>query len=363
MGCTSPLYRVPIGSSNWYKLTEKDRGRLRNHGVIFKYADLDVYRDYPGFNMDDVQVLRCGQCTDCRLASSRDWAIRCSLEAEMHEFNYFITLTYDNLNIPRGEFIDFKGDLYDSNLCRRDVQLFIKSYREWERTQNNNIGIKVFYCGEYGDLNGRPHYHLCVFGSSEIPDLQFSFKRGSYDYYKSKKIESFWSSILTCEDCSVKVLRGFVDITDLSFDSAAYTARYVMKKQKGKIASDFKEYYETLDPSERPELRLQPFIGMSLKPGIASEYYEKHKFQIREEDLVKYHKKYELFKSKPPRYFDRLFDREDHEGFLKLSRKRKLAGIAARSLKRSLTSEDDLSRMQREERMLQERMKKYVRDL
>lgn len=357
MSCTSPLYRVPIGSKNWYKLTQKDQSRLRNHGVVFKYDDLDVYRDLPGFDMDEVQVLRCGQCTDCRLASSRDWAIRCSLEAEMHEFNYFVTLTYDDFSIPRGEFIDFKGDIYDSNLCRRDVQLFIKNLREWERTVNNRTGIKVFYCGEYGDRMGRPHYHICIFGCSEIPDLELSYRKGSFDFYNSKIYESFW----TYQVGSFKSLKGFLDISELSFDTVAYTARYVMKKQKGKMRSDFLDYYFTLE--DPPELRMQPFIGMSLKPGIAYEYYEKNKFKIREEDLVKYHKKYELFKSKPPRYFDKLFDREDPDAYRCLVARRKRSGIASRNLKASIVSEEFRSRLEREAGMLERKLKRFSRSL
>lgn len=355
--CVSPLYRIPIGSKNWYRLLDSDKAKLRNHGVFLSFAALQSYEDFPGFDMDEVQIIRCGQCAACRLASSRDWAVRCALEAECHEFNYFVTLTYDDFSIPSGEFIDFKGDIYDSNLCRRDVQLFIKNLREWERTENGNTGIKVFYCGEYGDRNGRPHYHLCLFGCSVIPDLEWSFRRGSYDFFKSKKYESFW----TFQAGSFKSLKGFVDISEVTFDSAAYTARYVMKKQKGKIAKDFKEYYSSLE--DPPELRLQPFIGMSLKPGIAAEYYEKHKFNIREEDLVKYHKKYELFKAKPPRYFDRLFDREDHEAYQKLCFKRKRAGIASRKLKGSITLESYISRLEREGGILERKLRRYVRPL
>lgn len=173
------------------------------------------------------------------------------------------------------------------------------------------------------------------FGVSEIPDLVKSFKRGQFQYYKSLTYEGFWSVRVA----GVQVLRGFVDISEVSFDSIAYTARYVMKKQQGKMKKDFLEYYDSLDLDERPDLRLQPFIGMSLNPGIASEYYEKNKLQIRSEDVVKYQKKYDLFLSKPPRYFDRLYDREDHKGYLRLKRKRASLGIAGRKVKRALFSE------------------------
>lgn len=245
------------------------------------------YRGRPGWRDDDVQILRCGGCQDCRLAYARDWAIRCSLEASMHEHNYFVTLTYDDNFLPTSVdgYLDLDGEIYDSTLVRRDIQLFIKNLREWERERGNDH-IKVFYCGEYGSSThtSRPHFHLIVFGASEIPDLTFSFKRGEYDYYKSLTYERFWSS----KEYGTKLLRGFVDITDASFDTIAYTARYCMKKITGKLKKEFLDVYNALDPDLRPELRTQPFIGMSLKPGIAAEYFAKNHDQILKEDLVKY---------------------------------------------------------------------------
>lgn len=353
MSCTSPLYRVPVGSLNYMHLTPYDRSRIRNKGVFLPYEALLDYKDMPGFDVDKVQIIPCGQCTSCRLAKSNDWAIRCSLEASMHEFNYFVTLTYDNEHLPSGEFVDYTGEIYDNNLCRRHIQLFIKNLREWERTTNNNTGIKVFYCGEYGGLTSRAHYHICLFGVSEIPDLRFSFKNGAYKYYKSTLYERFWSSDIT----GIKIPRGFVDISDVSFDSLAYTARYVLKKQQGCMKKDFLEYYSELE--EPPELRTQPFVGMSLKPGIAAEYYEENKLQIRSEDLVKYQKKYELFMSKPPKYFDKLFDREDPEAFEEVKRKRIESATAARKTKSTLFSESELARMQHEAKIMKDKEDRY----
>lgn len=350
MACTSPLYRVPVSTGNFALLYPQDQKRLKNHGVFLKYDVLQAYKDLPGWKIDQVQVLRCGQCTDCRLAYSRDWAIRCSLEASLHKHNYFVTLTYDDLHLPKKECIDYKGVVYESYLVRRHVQLFMKNLREWERTHNNNTNVKVFYCGEYGGLTNRPHYHLCLFGVSEIPDLRFGFKKGSYTFYKSELYESFWAEKLFKR---IKDPRGFVDISEVSFDSIAYTARYCMKKQQGVMKKSFLELYDTLiDP---PPIRPQPFIGMSLKPGIASEYYEKNKFQIYSEDLVKYQKKFDLFKSRPPRYFDRLFDSEYPGEFGKIKARRLSSGIGNRKYRTQLFSESELHRLEREEQILKDK--------
>ena len=43
--------------------------------------------------------IKCGQCMECRLAYSREWAIRISNEAQMHERNSFLTLTYSGRDV------------------------------------------------------------------------------------------------------------------------------------------------------------------------------------------------------------------------------------------------------------------------
>ena len=45
-------------------------------------------------------TLPCGQCVNCRLNRSQEWAIRCVHEASLHSQNSFITLTYNNDNLP-----------------------------------------------------------------------------------------------------------------------------------------------------------------------------------------------------------------------------------------------------------------------
>lgn len=359
--CTSPLYRVPLGTSNFRLLSSVDQKKLKNGGVILPISTIDFYKSsVSGWNQNDVQVLRCSQCASCRLARSFDWAVRCTLEASLHEHNYFITLTYDDFNLPKGEFIDYSYEVYNSNLVRRDIQLFIKNLREWERKRGNEH-IKVFYCGEYGNLTSRPHFHLVVFGASEIPDLTFGFKKGSYTFYKSKIYEGFWS--VKVPGVKTKCLRGFVDISEASFDTMAYTARYIFKKQGGVMKKDFFEYYEGLDPEIRPAIRLQPFIGMSLKPGIASEYYEQHKYEIYSEDLVKIQHKFKVFRKRPPRYYDKLFDREEPKLSATVRRKRKEAGLRYRLAKSSLYNESEYDRLSREADLIESKVKKYVRGL
>ena len=63
--------------------------------------------------------LPCGQCIGCRLEKSRQWAVRCMHEKQMHPFNEFVTLTYDDAHLPEG-----------GALVKRHLQLFFKRLRK-----------------------------------------------------------------------------------------------------------------------------------------------------------------------------------------------------------------------------------------
>lgn len=79
--------------------------------IVFKqnsYADLD-----------SPVTLACGRCIGCRLEYSRQWAVRCVHEASLYDDNCFITLTYDNENLPEG-----------GTLVKKHFQDFMKRLRK-----------------------------------------------------------------------------------------------------------------------------------------------------------------------------------------------------------------------------------------
>ena len=86
------------------------RGRTRSQNGKFPivFTPKDGYYDMP------IQV-PCGQCAGRRLDQSKQWALRCVHEAQVHDENCFITLTYNNENLPK-----------DGSLNKRDFQLFMK---------------------------------------------------------------------------------------------------------------------------------------------------------------------------------------------------------------------------------------------
>lgn len=218
----------------------------------------------------------CGQCIGCRLERSRQWAMRCMHEASLSDLNSFITLTYDDDHLPmRGQ------------LVYEDYQRFMKRLRKAARTK-----VRFFMCGEYGEETQRPHYHAILFGW-DFPDKEPWRKLDSgCKVYTSKMLERLWPF-------------GHSSIGTVTFESAAYVARYCVKKVTGKGAY---QAYQRVD--EYGEYQLQPeFAHMSLKPGIGAPWLEKFKADVYPHDYVVVNGK----ETKPPKYYDKLLSVSDAE--------------------------------------------------
>lgn len=234
----------------------------------------------------------CGNCINCRLDYSKTWASRCSLEASQHLYNYFITLTYDDDNVPVGKF-------GNPTLVKKDFQDFIKKLRQIFERQYGFTGIRYYGCGEYGDLNGRPHYHIILF-NCPFSDLTIHFKdkNGLITQHKDSRGVHYRFS----EDAyNAWNQKGFIMIADANFNTSAYVSRYVLKKQKGqnkKIYDDF-----GIEP---------PFVMMSRRPGIGEAYFTEHWDDLKESPtLFVGRERGEPLKLGVPRYFKKkLKDKE-----------------------------------------------------
>ena len=108
-----------------------------------------IWREIPGADVVRTLSLPCGQCVGCRLERSRQWAVRCMHEAQMHTSNCFITLTYAPEHCPK-----------DMSLHYEDFQLFMKRLRK----RYTGKTIRFYMAGEYGESFDRPHFHACIFG-------------------------------------------------------------------------------------------------------------------------------------------------------------------------------------------------------
>lgn len=181
----------------------------------------------------------CRKCIGCRIDYSLSWATRMILESKSHKENCFITLTYNNENLPK-----------NMSLIKKDVQLFIK------RLRKTLCSKKILYygVGEYGENTKRPHYHLCIFGHNftdtdrEIVSINSHSKT---KVYKSKSLEKIWG-------------KGHCSVGEFTQQSAAYCARYVTKKIYGEPAKD---HYGD---------RIPEFSIMSLKPAIGKTHFINH---------------------------------------------------------------------------------------
>jgi len=244
-----------------------------------------IWREIPGADVVRTLSLPCGQCVGCRLERSRQWAVRCMHEAQMHTSNCFITLTY------APEYIREAKDL---SLNYEHFQLFMKRLRK----RFTGKTIRFYMAGEYGELRDRPHFHACIFGL-DFEDKKF-LKRtetGSH-LYTSKILEELWPY-------------GFSSVGAVNFESAAYVARYIMKKVNGKPRLtadgnyiDPEQHYEYCDLETGELIKRNPeFNKMSLKPGIGQAWFDKYMSDVYTTDSVVVRGK----KCRPPRFYDNKF--------------------------------------------------------
>lgn len=234
-------------------------------------------------------LLPCGQCVGCRLERSRQWAVRCMHEAQMYERNCFITLTFRDEDLPDNLSLDVTY-----------FQRFMKRLRF-----RFGDGIRFFHCGEYGEKYGRPHYHACLFNFDFDDKVLFKDVNG-IKLYTSKSLEELWPF-------------GFCTIGDVTFESAAYVARYIMKKVTGDRA---KAHYERVDVCTGEVVDRKPeYTTMSRRPGIGKLWYDSFKDDVYPHDHVIVRGK----ECRPPKYYDSLFEIEYPEDYAKLKLRRKTA--------------------------------------
>ena len=194
MKCSNPVIalRLPVKTENG-----KDTIKILS---MSSRPDWNIRYLEDRYGKDNILKLPCGKCESCKEAKKEDWAIRCDMEARMYLKNAFITLTYRDECLPR-------------YLSKGHLRRFIK------RIINHDPDVKYFGCGEYGELNGRPHYHLLLFGF--FPDDAFLKvgvqSKSGFEIYESKILEKLWN-------------KGFVEVQTVSVDAAFYVSGYVNKK-------------------------------------------------------------------------------------------------------------------------------------
>lgn len=164
-------------------------------------------------------LLPCGSCVGCQISRAREWAIRCSLEQQLHPVCSFLTLTYSDKYVP-------------PTLSRSDLSLFMRFMRR-------KVGkFRFFGCGEYGERRGRPHYHAILFGTADLEAAQRVWRK------------------------------GFVTLEPVTPARISYTAGYCAKKLGFYRPKGEEVDFETGEVYQHQP----PFLQMSRRPGIAGDF-------------------------------------------------------------------------------------------
>lgn len=204
-------------------------------------------------------------------------------EASLHDANSFVTLTY--ADAPLG-------------LVKRDHQLFLKRLRK-------SVGkrISFFLAGEYGETFARPHFHALIFGWWPKDAVPWKKSGDGSELYVSALLDKLWG-------------KGFCSVGAVTFESAAYVARYVTKKVTGKAA---KPHYTVVDEDGEIHEVEPEYAAMSRRPAIGKRWVER----FGESDAFRHDRIVSRGHESPlPRYYDKLLKDRDEVRALKVKRKR-----------------------------------------
>lgn len=292
MACHGPL-------DGWLS---RERGGPGKRPVTFRFRD--AFHDVP------ISV-PCGRCNGCLLDRARSWAIRAVHEASLWPCNSFVTLTYRDGEVPRLRRLDNGGTPeYELTLRKVDFQLFMKRLRKWhfERwsgTREAYRGVRFLQAGEYGSL-GRPHHHALLF-NCDFPDREVFRRTASQEViYRSGELEKLWPF-------------GFSSIGEVTFESAAYVARYTVKK----FAAVVRDEVSRGESGVRENRRVPEYLTMSLKPGLGDGWLRRYMGDVYPDDevVLRGGRKY-----RPPRFYDERLRKLD-EAQLREVKARRLAEV------------------------------------
>lgn len=358
MACFHPLLGIP------YPYNHPKYGQFR---IVGKATDSNIvqYAVDPetGQYLEGVRI-PCGRCVGCRLDKSREWATRLQCEALDYPeaSNWFVTLTYaqpdDMYDLPSyGRYASVNSD-GALTLDKRHPTDWLKRFREHHARKvsydydppmyfdsrsgkERPLGIRYFLAGEYGDRTMRPHYHAIML-NCPLPDIrQIGRNKLGMPLYTSDLMSETWGF-------------GHVTIGRMTWQTAAYVARYTLKKVSGQSDALY------------DQLGLQPeYTVMSRMPGIGREYLLSHSDQIYTDDeiILPAINKDKPNVQRPPKYFDRVYKDIDPIVLAKVKSRRAEVAQIMQSQKLEKTDLDEESYLTLCEKTTSERVKKLIRDL
>lgn len=207
----------------------------------------------------------CGKCGACRKNRRASWTFRLSKECGYSKNSFFITLTYNDEELPTvGR---------HSTLRKKDWQNFIKRLRQWNKKKGWN-NLRYYGVGEYGTKTNRPHYHSILFNVH--PDI-------------FKELDKIWPF-------------GHNKIDLINKARLHYVTKY------------------HVNPAKDDNGREEEFATMSKNPGIGHGYIEENKQWHKENKFT--HVRLNGFPQKLPRYLkEKIFTEEELKELNAISKK------------------------------------------
>lgn len=270
----------------YHPLVGLDQGIRQDTGKRFiKVLKRSEISDY-GRKQATLLPISCGRCIGCRLERSRQWATRAVHESSLYPENCFITLTFRDACPLDGTKTDPTFSLYKHHFqrfmkrLRREFALGVLSHpkKNGYLPRFKSPNIRYLHCGEYGENLGRPHHHACLFNFDFFDKQYWKTKEGNR-YYTSEILNNLWP-------------HGMCIIGDVTFESAAYVARYIEKKVNGENA----EYYY--------DGKLPEYSTMSRRPGLGKQWMKKYTDDIFPKDYVVIRGE----RSNVPKYYNKLYE-------------------------------------------------------
>nr|WEW54394.1 MAG: replication initiation protein [Microvirus Sku119] len=210
-----------------------------NLKVIYKHIDRNTgevkykYIGVPRWSKEEVEnskklnndffdsyiVVECGKCKECREKWRRQLIQR--TRHQMIQYNHralFITLTFNDEALE-------KYDMSNYQLRHKPFQDFMKRLRgDLKRKYKVDWKLTYLMCGEYGGLNGRPHYHALIFGVDEHMLESIGMK-----IIHTRKRSKKGYAIKGCDELAEIWQNGFIEIGSANEKSAGYIAKYMVK--------------------------------------------------------------------------------------------------------------------------------------
>lgn len=259
--CTRPN-RVFTWYENGEKFTKWTFGETVHHLELYHDGHVRLaYDDKVSHHVKkvitDSTPVMCYNCEECKLQRTIDKTNRVLMHTLEKGFEnaYFVTLTYNEANLPTTDRVNNDGVMYKTHsLNVKDVQKFHKRLRK--ALYGNAKGeLTYFSVGEYGTRNKRPHYHS-IYWNLPLDDLVLDtvITSTGKEQYISPFLEKTWKL-------------GRVRVCPVNIATIGYCCGYVQKKLYG----DERFIYEK--QGIRP-----PFVIQS--KGLGLEYMLKHWKQL-----------------------------------------------------------------------------------